>query len=43
MAPNGSSTAVFKTRRGIIQEIGIGEKSLTKGHKAQRAFLGSFS
>jgi hypothetical protein len=42
LAPNGSSTAVLKTRRGIVEEIGIGDKALTKGHKAQLAFLKSF-
>jgi hypothetical protein len=37
-APNGASTAVLKTRRGIVEEIGIGDEALTSGHKAQRAF-----
>ncbi len=43
LAPNGSSTAVFKVRKGIIEEIGIGDKQLTQGRKAQRTFLTSFS
>jgi hypothetical protein len=43
LAPNGASTAVFKVRGGIIEEIGIGDKQLTRGHKAQVAFLTSFS
>jgi hypothetical protein len=43
LAPNGASTAVFKVRHGIIEEIGIGDKALTRGHKAQVAFLTSFS
>lgn len=43
LAPNGASTAVFKVRGGIIEEIGIADKQLTKGHKAQVAFLTSFS
>ncbi len=43
LAPNGTSTAVFKVRRGIIEEIGIGDKQLTSNHKAQVAFLNSFS
>jgi hypothetical protein len=43
LAPNGASTAVFKVRGGIIEEIGIGDKQLTQGHKAQLAFLTSFS
>jgi hypothetical protein len=41
--PNGSSTAVLKVRRGIVEEIGIGTKSLTKGRKAQSTFLKSFT
>jgi hypothetical protein len=43
LAPNGSSTAVLKVRRGKVEEIGIGDKSLTHGHQAQVAFLRSFS
>ncbi len=43
LAPNGASTAVFKVRGGVIEEIGIGNKQLTTGHKAQVAFLTSFS
>jgi hypothetical protein len=43
LAPNGSSTAVLKVRRGIVEEIGIGDKALTTGHKAQVNFLNSFS
>jgi hypothetical protein len=43
LAPNGASTAVLKVRGGIIQEIGIGAKSLTRGRAAQRTFLGSFT
>jgi hypothetical protein len=43
LAPNATSTAVLKVREGIVQEIGIGEKSLTTGHKAQIAFLHSFT
>jgi len=43
LAPNGSSTAVLKVRHGIVAEIGIGDKSLTQGHKAQVRFLKSFS
>jgi hypothetical protein len=43
LAPNGSSTGVLKVRGGIVEEIGIGDKSLTKGHRAQTAFLTSFS
>jgi hypothetical protein len=43
LAPNGSSTGVLKTRHGIVEEIGIGQKVLTNTHKAQVAFLHSFS
>ncbi len=43
LAPNGASTAVFKVRGGIIEEIGIADEQLTRGHKAQVAFLTSFS
>ncbi len=43
LAPNGASTAVFKVRGGVIEEIGIADKQLTKGHEAQVAFLTSFS
>ena len=43
LAPNGSSTAVLKVRGGVVDEIGIGDKELTAGHKAQLNFLHSFS
>jgi PKD repeat protein len=43
LAPDGPATAIFKARQGIIQEIGIAAKELTRGRKAQRAFLTSFS
>ncbi len=43
LAPNGTSTAVLKVRHGIVEEIGIGDRSLTQGHTAQVAFLKSFS
>jgi len=42
LAPNGSSTAVFKVRKGIIEEIGIGDKKITHGRKAELIFLKSF-
>jgi hypothetical protein len=42
LAANGSSTAVFKVRRGLIEEIGIGNKSIMRGRTAQRTFLTSF-
>jgi hypothetical protein len=34
---------VLKVRRGIIEEIGIGDKQLTRSRKADLAFLESFS
>ena len=43
VAPNGASTAVFKVRRALIQEIGIADKSLTSSTKADKRFLRSFS
>jgi isoquinoline 1-oxidoreductase alpha subunit len=43
LAPDGPVTAVLKVRKGIIEEVGIGEKALTKHHKEQVAFLKSFS
>jgi hypothetical protein len=43
LAPNGGSTAVLKVRRGIVEEIGIGDKQLTQSREAQRHFLTSFS
>jgi hypothetical protein len=43
LAPNGQSTAVLKVRHGIIEEIGIGDKRLTRSRRADLAFLASFS
>jgi hypothetical protein len=43
LVPNGSWTAVLKVRQGVVEEIGIGEKALTTGHKTQVSFLHSFS
>ncbi len=43
LAPNGPSTGVLKVRDGIVEEIGIGDKALTKGRRAQTTFLTSFS
>jgi hypothetical protein len=42
LAPDGSVTAIFKARGGIMEEIGIAEKALTGTRKAQRTFLSSF-
>ena len=43
LAPNGGSVAILKVRGGVVEELGIGDKVLLKGRKAQRAFLSSFS
>jgi isoquinoline 1-oxidoreductase subunit alpha len=43
LAPNGPSAAVLKVSKNKVEEIGIAEKSLTRGHKAQLAFLKRFS
>jgi hypothetical protein len=42
LAPNGADTAVLKLRGGVVQEIGIGDKALTQGLKAQKIFMTSF-
>jgi len=39
----GPATAILKVRQGIVQEIGIGEASLTRTRAEQRTFLNSFS
>ena len=43
LAPNGPSTAVLKVRHGIVEEIGIAVKQLTRGRSAELRFLESFS
>ncbi len=43
LAPAGSVTAVLKVQGGVVHEIGIANKRLTKTRTAQRAFLRSFS
>jgi hypothetical protein len=43
LATDGPATAVFKAREGTIQEIGIGDKRLTHGRRAELDFLTSFS
>jgi hypothetical protein len=42
-APNGPTTALLKVRQGVVEEIGIAEKVLTHGRRAQRRFVTSFS
>jgi hypothetical protein len=41
--PKRSNTIILKVRGGLIQEVGIGDRALTTGAKAQRNFLDSFS
>ena len=43
LAPAGPSIAVLKVRGGIVQEIGIAAKRLTKARTAERTFLASLS
>jgi hypothetical protein len=43
LGPNGASNAIFKVRHGLIEEIGIADRSLTHNTKADRAFLRSFT
>jgi adhesin/invasin len=43
LASAGPATAILKVRDGIVQEIGIGEASLTRTRAEQRTFLTSFS
>jgi hypothetical protein len=43
LGPTGSSMAILKVRHGIVEELGIGDKVLLRGRKAQQAFLHSFS
>ena len=38
LAPNGASTVVLKVRGAIIEEIGIGNRTLTETRAAQVAF-----
>jgi hypothetical protein len=42
LGSNGGSTAVLKVGHGIVKEIGIANRQLTKGRKAQRIFMKSF-
>ena len=42
LAPAGSVTGVLKVRKGIVQEVGIGDKRLTGSHTADRTFMTSF-
>jgi hypothetical protein len=42
LAPNGPSRAVLKVRHGLIEEIGIADKTLTQHRRADFRFLTSF-
>ncbi|HEY5188092.1 MAG TPA: hypothetical protein VII87_03580 [Solirubrobacteraceae bacterium] len=39
MTPDGSSHGVLKVRRGVIQEVGLASKRLTRNLTAARQFL----
>jgi hypothetical protein len=41
-APNRSSTALLKVRHGIVEEVGIADKTLTQGRRSQLVFIDSF-
>lgn len=41
ITPNGTSHGVIRVRHGVIEEIGIANKSLTQSYAAARQFLGS--
>ena len=43
IAPGASSEGVLRVRGGIIQEVGIANKALTKGRAAQQRFLTGFN
>ena len=43
IAPGHAANGVLKVRHGIIQEVGIANKRLTSGRKAQLRFLTSFN
>ena len=43
LVPNGASRGVLKVRHGIIEEIGIADRWLTRDRRAARFFLKSFS
>jgi hypothetical protein len=42
LAPAGGATAVLKVRQGLVEEIGIADKSLTGSHTADRKLMTSF-
>lgn len=42
LAHNGAATAVFKVRKGIVQEVGIADNRLTTTRAAERMLMRSF-
>jgi 6-phosphogluconolactonase len=42
LAPAGKATAVLKVRGGIVEEVGIADKTITAGDKADRILMTSF-
>jgi hypothetical protein len=42
LAPAGSATAVLKVRHGIVEEVGIAVRALTRTRTQQRRFMTSF-
>lgn len=41
--PSGSARGLLKVRHGIVEEVGIADTALTRGRRAQRTFITSFS
>jgi hypothetical protein len=40
--PGGASNGILKVRHGVIKEIGIATKTLTRGRRQSMLFLRSF-
>ena len=43
IVPGAAANGVLKVRHGVVQEIGIADKRVTRGRSAQQRFLSSFS
>jgi hypothetical protein len=43
LAGTGRATAVLKVRNGIVHEVGIADKRLTRGRSSQLTLVTSFS
>ena len=41
LTPNGPSHGVLKVRHGVIEEVGIANKILTRNNRVRRLFLRS--